>query len=74
MDEPGGENHIREAPMSTDLLSEQAEIVNEFLSVIHEDRRKGELKEHIRFMLDISNQEEIESMVRMEVAEQIMKS
>ena len=49
------------------------EIVNEFLSVIHEDRRKGELKEHIRFMLDISNQEEIENMVRMEIAEQVMK-
>lgn len=50
------------------------EIVDEFLSVIHEDRRKGELKEHIRSMLNISNQEEIENMVRTEITEQIMKS
>lgn len=50
------------------------EIVDEFLSIIHEDRRRGELKEHIRFMLNISDQKEIESMIRAEVAEQIMKS
>jgi hypothetical protein len=51
-----------------------AGIVDEFLSIIHEDRRRGELKEHIRFMLNISDQKEIEGMVRMEVAEQIIKS
>jgi len=50
------------------------EIVDEFISTIHEDRRRGELKEHIRFMLNISDQKEIENMVRAEVAEQIMKS
>lgn len=49
-------------------------IVDEFLSIIHEDRRRGELKEHIRFMLNISDQKEIEDMIRAEVAEQIMKS
>lgn len=51
-----------------------SEIVDEFLSAIHEDRRRGELKEHIRFMLNMSDQKEIESMVRAEVAEQIMRS
>lgn len=51
-----------------------AEIVDEFLSIIHEDRRKGELKERIRYILNISDQKEIEDMVRAEVAEQIMKS
>ena len=50
------------------------ETVDEFLSIIHEDRRKWEIKEHIRSMLNISDQKEIEDMVRAEVTEQIMKS